>query len=196
MKKIAVFISGSGTNLQTLIDAIANKEINGDIKLVVSNKKDAYGLVRANNAGIQTLVTKDQQEILQQLKKDDIDVIVLAGYLAIIDETILKEFKNRILNIHPSLIPSFCGKGYYGIHVHEAAYHRKVKVSGATVHFVSEVVDGGPIILQRAVDISKATSPREIQQIVLEIEHSILKEALRLYCDDKIKVTEEGVKII
>lgn len=196
MKHIAVFISGGGSNLQTLIDATLKGEIKGKIDLVVSNRMNAYGLVRAKDNGIETLVSKDQALILKKLLEKEIDFVVLAGYLAIVDEQILDVFKNRIINIHPSLIPSFCGMGYYGMHVHEAVYQRGVKVSGATVHFVSKDVDGGPIILQKAVDITTATSPQEIQQMVLDVEHQILKEAVKLYCDQRIEVNNKGVKVI
>ena len=183
MVNIAVFISGSGTNLQTLIDAVQKKEINGEIKLVISNRKDAYGLERARLAGIEAKCLRKEENIIKALEEHNIDLIVLAGYLAIVGENLINRYPNRIINIHPSLIPSFCGMGYYGIHVHEAAFKRGVKVSGATVHFVSNVVDGGPIILQRAIDISDALSPEEIQQkILINIEHKILVEAVKLYC--------------
>ena len=134
-------------------------------------------------------------EALQVLEKENIDLIVLAGYLAIISDELIKEYENRIINIHPSLIPSFCGMGYYGLHVHEAAFKRGVKVSGATVHFVSSTVDGGPIIIQKSIDVSNAKSPEEMQQIVLTVEHQILKEAVRLYCDNKLEVVGERVNI-
>ena len=129
--------------------------------------------------------------------KEGIDLIVLAGYLAIIGEDLIKEYKNKIINIHPSLIPSFCGAGYYGLHVHEACFKRGCKVSGATVHFVSAVVDGGPIILQRSIDISDCKTPEEIQEkILVNIEHKLLKEAVALYCDNKLQVINERVEII
>lgn len=195
MVNVAVFVSGGGTNLQALIDEFQKGTINGEIKLVVSNRLKAYGLERARNANIEAVCIKDQKELLAKLHEEKIDLIVLAGYLAIIDEAIIREYKNRIINIHPSLIPSFCGKGFYGLHVHEAAFARGVKVSGATVHFVSDVVDGGPIIIQKAVDVSEAQSPEEMQQMVLKIEHQILKEAVRLYCDNKLEVTGERVEI-
>ena len=196
MVNVAVFVSGGGTNLQALIDEFQKGTINGAIKLVVSNRKNAYGLERARQADIETVCIKDQKELLAKLHAEKIDLIVLAGYLAIIDEEIIREYKNRIINIHPSLIPSFCGKGFYGLHVHEAAFARGVKVSGATVHFVSDVVDGGPIIIQKAVDVSAAKSPEEMQQMVLKIEHQILKEAVRLYCDNKLEIKGERVEII
>ena len=197
MVNIAVFVSGSGTNWQALIDACANNEINGSIKLVVSNRKKAYGLDRARLAGIKAEWIKDEDIIIKRLEEEQIDLIVLAGYLAIVSEKLISKFENKIINIHPSLIPSFCGEGYYGIHVHEACFKRGCKVSGATVHFVSAVVDGGPIILQRSIDISDCKSPEEIQEkILLNIEHKILKEAVALYCDNKLKVENERVEII
>lgn len=195
MVRIAVFVSGGGTNLQSLIDETQKGTINGEIALVVSNRMKAYGLERARLANIEAVCIKDQDELMAKLKETKIDVIVLAGYLAIIPEMMIKRYKNRIINIHPSLIPSFCGMGYYGLHVHEAAFKRGVKVSGATVHFVSEVVDGGPIILQGSTDVSGAKSPEEMQQMVLKIEHQILPEAVRLYCDGKLEVKDERVEI-
>lgn len=195
MVRIAVFVSGGGTNLQSLIDETQKGTINGEIALVVSNRMKAYGLERARLANIEAVCIKDQDELMAKLEEAKIDVIVLAGYLAIIPEMMIKRYKNRIINIHPSLIPSFCGMGYYGLHVHEAAFKRGVKVSGATVHFVSEVVDGGPIILQGSTDVSGAKSPEEMQQMVLKIEHQILPEAVRLYCDGKLEVKDERVEI-
>lgn len=197
MVNIAVFVSGGGTNLQALIDACKNNEISGNIKLVVSNRKKAYGLERARLAGIKAEWIKDEDMILQRLEEEQIDLIVLAGYLAIVSEKLINKFENKIINIHPSLIPSFCGAGYYGLHVHEACFKRGCKVSGATVHFVSAVVDGGPIILQRSIDISDCKTPEEIQEkILINIEHKILKEAVALYCDNKLKVENERVEII
>ena len=197
MVRIAVLISGSGTNLQSLIDAYLNKEINGEIALVVSNRKKAYGLERAKNAGIKAMHIKDEDLLIETLKEEKIDLIVLAGYLAIVSDKLINLYENKIINIHPSLIPSFCGSGFYGIHVHEHAFNRGVKVSGATVHFVSNVVDGGPIILQRAIDISDCNSPEEIQEKILyNIEHKILVEAVKLYCDNKIRVENERVILI
>ncbi len=197
MVNIAVLISGSGTNLQSIIDAWNNKEINGNLKLVVSNRKNAYGLERARIAGIEAIHIKDEEKLIKTLLDNEIDLIVLAGYLAIVSDKLIDKFPNKIINIHPSLIPSFCGPGFYGIHVHEAAYKRGVKVSGATVHFVSSVVDGGPIILQRTIDISDCKSPEEIQsKILLNIEHKLIVEAVKLYCDGKLQVNNERVEII
>ena len=197
MVKIAVFVSGGGTNLQSLIDAVERKEINGEIKLVISNRMKAYGLERARLHNIKAECIKDQNLIIQRLKEEEIDLIVLAGYLAIISEELVALYKNKIINIHPSLIPSFCGPGMYGIHVHEKAFERGVKVSGATVHFVNEEVDGGPIILQKSIDISTCKSPEEIQEkILLNVEHKLLLEAVKLYCENKIKVINGKVEII
>ena len=197
MVNIAVFVSGSGTNLQAIIDACQNNQINGKIKLVVSNRKKAYGLERAKQANIKALWLKDEDLILSELEKENIDLVVLAGYLAIVSDKLISKYTNKIINIHPSLIPSFCGPGYYGIHVHNEAYKRGVKVSGATVHFVSNEVDGGPIILQRSIDISDCNSPEEIQEkILINIEHKLLVEAVSLYCDNKIKVENERVYIV
>lgn len=197
MVNIAVFVSGSGTNLQAIIDACANNLINGSIKLVISNRKKAYGLERARLAGIKAEWIKDEDIIIKRLEEEKIDLIVLAGYLAIVSEKLINKYENKIINIHPSLIPSFCGEGFYGLHVHEACFKRGCKVSGATVHFVSAVVDGGPIILQRSIDISDCTSPEEIQEkILLNIEHKLLTEAVKLFCDKKIKVENERVEII
>ena len=197
MVRIAVFVSGGGTNLQSLIDNINNNYIqNGKIVLVVSNRKKAYGLERARLANIKAECIKDEDVLIKRLEEEKVDLIVLAGYLAIVSERLISIYKNRIMNIHPSLIPSFCGPGFYGLHVHEHAFERGVKVAGATVHFVSNVVDGGPIILQKAIDVSEAKSPEEMQEMVLlNVEHSILPEAVKLYCDGKIKIENERVKI-
>ncbi len=197
MVRIAVFVSGGGTNLQALIDAVKNNEINGEIALVISSKETAYGLERARNANIKAEFIKEEKIIIQRLKEEKIDLIVLAGYLSIVGEELVNLYKNKIINIHPSLIPSFSGPGYYGIRVHKKVFERGVKVSGATVHFVSNEVDGGPIILQEAIDISNASSPEEIQKLILEnIEHKILKKAVGLFCDNKLKIENERVTIL
>ena len=197
MVNIAVLVSGSGTNLQAIIDACENNEINGKVKVVISNRKKAYGLERAKNHNIKALWIKDEDEIIKTLKEEKIELIVLAGYLAIVSEKLINLYENKIINIHPSLIPSFCGPGFYGIHVHEHAFNRGVKVSGATVHFVSTVVDGGPIILQESIDISDCKSPEEIQlKILNNIEHKLLVKAVKLYCDGKLNVENERVNII
>ena len=195
MLNIAVCVSGGGTDLQSIIDACEAGKINGQIRLVISNRKKAYGLERARLHGIQAEWIKDEDEILKRFEEEKIDVVVLAGYLAIVGDKLIEQYKNRIINIHPSLIPSFCGPGFYGMHVHEAVFKRGVKVSGATVHFVTGEVDGGPIILQRAVDISVLETPEDIQARVLEIEHEILPEAVALYCEGRVSVENERVKI-
>ena len=183
MINIAVLVSGGGTNLQALIDAQGNVLQHGKIKLVISSKPDVYALQRAKQAGIdQCVITKrdytTQEEfsnaLLQQLQSYQIDMIVLAGYLSILDETIIRAYPNRIINIHPSLIPSFCGKGYYGLKVHEAALAYGVKVTGATVHIVNEIPDGGKILLQKAVDILPFDTPETLQQRVMEEAEWIL----------------------
>ena len=195
MLNIAVCVSGGGTDLQSIIDACEAGKINGQIRLVISNRKKAYGLERARLHGIQAEWIKDEDEILKRFEEEKIDVVVLAGYLAIVGDKLIEQYKNRIINSHPSLIPSFCGPGFYGMHVHEAVFKRGVKVSGATVHFVTGEVDGGPIILQRAVDISDLETPEDIQARVLEIEHEILPEAVALYCEGRVSVENERVKI-
>ena len=183
MINIAVLVSGGGTNLQALIDAQGKVLQHGKIKLVISSKPDVYALQRAKQAGIdQCVIAKrdyvTQEEfsnaILWQLQSYQIDMIVLAGYLSILDETIIRAYPNRIINIHPSLIPSFCGKGYYGLKVHEAALTYGVKVTGATVHIVNEIPDGGKILLQKAVDILPFDTPETLQQRVMEEAEWIL----------------------
>lgn len=183
MINIAVLVSGGGTNLQALIDAQGKVLQHGKIKLVISSKPDVYALQRAEQAGIEHCVIakrdyETQEEfsnaILQQLQTYQIDMIVLAGYLSILDEIIIRAYPNRIINIHPSLIPSFCGKGYYGLKVHEAALTYGVKVTGATVHLVNEIPDGGKILLQKAVDILPFDTPETLQQRVMEEAEWIL----------------------
>lgn len=198
MVNIAVFISGGGTNLQTLIDSVQNKYIdNGEIKIVISSKESAYGLERARKANIKAEFIRDEDLIIKRLEEEKIDLIVLAGYLSIVSDRLVSLYENRIINIHPALIPSFCGPGYYGLHVHRAVLKRGVKVSGATVHFVSSVVDGGPIILQEAIDISDCKSPEEIQEkVLLNVEHKLLPKAVKLYCNNKLKIENERVEII
>lgn len=193
MLRLAVLISGSGTDLQSIIDH--RNQINGEIALVISNRKNAYGLQRAQDAGIKNLVIKNQDELLNTLKEEKIDFVVLAGYLAILGKELIDTYQNKIINIHPSLIPSFCGPGMYGLHVHEAVLERGVKVSGATVHFVSEEVDGGPIIWQEAVSIADLDTPEDIQKRVLEVEHKILPEVVQWICDGKVVIEKGRVKI-
>ena len=206
MKNIAVLVSGGGTNLQALIDAQKSGIINsGEIALVVSNKADAFALTRAKNAGIKTATVlksecKDRNEfeekIINLLKDEGIDVIVLAGFMVILSERFTKTFDKRIINVHPSLIPSFCGEGFYGLKVHEEALKYGVKVTGATVHFVNEIADGGEIIMQKAVEIKDGDTPEILQRRVMEeAEWKILPKAVRLFCDGKITVENDKVYI-
>ena len=195
MKNIAVLVSGGGTNLQSIIDAVEAGRINGQIKLVISNKEGAYGLERAKNHNIRAVFEKDEQAIIDIMKESQIDLVVLAGFLKILSPNFTRAFENRIINIHPSLIPSFCGKGYYGLKAHEAAVEYGVKVSGATVHFVDENADTGPIIRQETVEVLPEDSPEDLQQRVLKIEHRILSQVVADYCDDKIRVVGRKVFI-
>ena len=184
--RIAVLVSGGGTNLQALIDAQKSGIIkSGEITLVISNKPDAYALTRAKNAGIDSLVIEKkgnehfEDDLIDALEKNNTDLIVLAGFMCILSEKFTKKYENRILNVHPSLIPSFCGEGFYGLKVHEAALNYGVKVTGATVHFVNEIPDGGKIILQKAVNIEEGDTPEILQKRVMEqAEWKILPEAV------------------
>ena len=192
--KIAVFVSGGGTNLQALIDAQGSIINSGEIVLVISNKPDAFALERAKKAGIATAVIEKkgnpdfEEKIIAKLDEEGIDVIVLAGFMCILSEKFTKHFENRILNVHPSLIPSFCGEGFYGLHVHEAALNYGVKVTGATVHFVNEIPDGGKIILQKAVSIEDGDTPEILQKRVMtEAEWIILPKATEMVCSEIIK---------
>ena len=187
MKKIAVFISGGGTDLQSLIDNVHEKS--GVIRLVVSSRGDAYGLERAKRKGIATMVLPKgdyDSALLEELKKREVDWIVLAGFLKILTPAFIRHFPRPIVNIHPSLIPAFSGPGFYGMRVHEAVYRAGVKWSGATVHFVSEVVDGGAILLQEVVPVLEADGPEEIAGKVLEVEHRILPAAVRACLEDRV----------
>ena len=187
MKKIAVFISGGGTDLQSLIDSVHEKS--GLIRLVVSSRGDAYGLERAKAVGIETMVLPKgdyDSAVLEELKKREVEWIVLAGFLKILSPELIRHFPRHIVNIHPSLIPAFSGPGFYGMRVHEAVYRAGVKWSGATVHFVSEVVDGGAILLQEVVPVLEAEGPEEIAGKVLEVEHRILPAAVRACLEDRV----------
>ena len=199
MKKIVVLVSGGGTNLQALIDACeAGKIPNGKITCVISSKPGVYALERAEKHGIPTRVIprKDypdskafSADLLTALQEEEADLVVYAGFMTIVDEMVAKAFPNRMINVHPALIPSFCGKGFYGLHVHEAALEKGVKITGATVHFVTEVCDGGPIILQKAVEVQNGDTPETLQKRVMEqAEWDILPRAAALFCDDKILV--------
>lgn len=207
MKKIVVLVSGGGTNLQVLIDAVESGEIkNGVIKCVISSKPDAYALERAKKHGIKTrvLVRKEypdsveySRDILKAIQEEQADLVVYAGFMTILDELVCKAMPNKMINIHPALIPSFCGKGYYGLHVHEEALKRGVKVTGATVHFVTEVCDGGPIIIQKAVEVKNGDTPEILQRRVMEqAEWKILPQAVALFCDDKIVVHGDTTEIL
>ena len=193
MLNIGVLISGGGTNLQALIDAQKTGIItSGRITLVLSNRKDAYGLIRATQNGIKTQVIERKacadnetfdRQLLATLRANKIQIVVLAGFLSILGETVVKEYPNRMINIHPSLIPSFCGKGFYGLRVHEAVLEKGVKVTGATVHYVSDIPDGGDIIIQKAVDVLKGDTPETLQRRVMEeAEWKILPEAVEFVC--------------
>ncbi|WP_300280312.1 phosphoribosylglycinamide formyltransferase [Peptacetobacter sp.] len=195
LKNIAVLVSGGGTNLQSIIDATENGEINGQIKVVISNKENAYGLERARKHNIEAIFENDEKKVIEILKEKEIDVIVMAGYLKIISSEFVNEFSNKIVNIHPSLIPSFCGKGYYGKRVHQGVLDYGAKVTGATVHFVTEGADEGPIIMQEAVIVEQNDDADTLAARVLKVEHKILKKSVALLCEDKIKVDGRRVYI-
>ena len=207
MKNIVVLVSGGGTNLQALIDAQHRGEIKaGKITCVISSNPNAYAITRAEQNGIDTEVirrkdfkTFDEYDaaLTQLLKSKNADVIVLAGFMTILGKQVIRAFENRIINIHPALIPSFCGEGYYGLRVHEEALKKGVKVTGATAHFVNEICDGGPIILQKAVEIKTGDTPEVLQKRVMEqAEWKILPKAVALFCEDKIKVSGNITEII
>ncbi len=206
MLKIAVLVSGGGTNLQALIDAEKRGEIpNGKISLVLSSKEGVYALQRAEQNGIPSVVLsrKDyssirdySKAIADTLVERGVDLVVLAGFLTIIDEQVYQKFPNKIINVHPALIPSFCGKGYYGLRVHEAALAKGVKLSGATVHIVTPECDAGPIILQKAVCVRDDDTPETLQRRIMEeAEWKILPEAVRLFCEDRITVENDRVYV-
>ena len=205
-KKIAVLVSGGGTNLQALIDAEKRGELGcGKIELVIASKPGVYALQRAADNGIESVVLarRDYETIAdysraltETLVSKGADLVVLAGFLTIIDEQVYEKFPNRILNVHPALIPSFCGKGYYGLHVHEAALLKGVKVSGATVHIVTPECDAGPIVLQRAVAVMNDDTPETLQRRIMEeAEWKILPEAVRLFCEEKVEIKDDKVYI-
>lgn len=206
MLKIAVLVSGGGTNLQALIDAERRGEIvNGEISLVISSKSDAFALERAKNADIpcEVLIRKQyatmeeyDRALIGLLQKHQIDLIVLAGFMTIISDRVINAYRNRIINVHPSLIPAFCGEGFYGLRVHEAALQRGVKLTGATIHFVNEVCDGGPIILQKAVAVSHDDTAQTLQKRVMEeAEWKLLPQAVSLFCQGKLEIEHDRVKI-
>jgi phosphoribosylglycinamide formyltransferase-1 len=207
MLKVAVLVSGGGTNLQAILDAIDNGTItNAKVEVVISNNKNAYALERAKNHGIEALCispkdyeTRDafNEAFLEKLDSYNPDLIVLAGFLVVIPEQMIAKYRNRIINIHPSLIPSFCGTGYYGLKVHEGVLNRGVKVTGATVHFVDEGTDTGPIILQKAVEVQQDDTPEILQRRVMEqAEWIIMPKAIDLIANGKVSVVDGRVRIV
>ena len=204
MKRIAVLVSGGGTNLQALIDAQARGELGGEIAAVISSKAGAYALERAAKAGIPGYVLPRKSfpsnqamtvALVDMLKGLNIDLVVLAGCMIIFTQELVDAYPNAIMNVHPALIPSFCGEGFYGLHVHEKALEYGVKLSGATVHFVSAECDGGPIIAQKAVEVRTGDTPETLQKRIMEqAEWKLLPEAVRLFCEDRITV--DGRKVI
>lgn len=205
MLKLAVCVSGGGTNLQAIMDALDQGKItNARIGVVISNNSGAYALERAQSRGIRTecISPKDfssrqafADAFLERLQSYQVDLIVLAGFLVVVPEQVIRAYRNRIINIHPSLIPSFCGKGYYGLRVHEAALERGVKVTGATVHFVDEGTDTGPIILQKPVEVCPEDTPEILQKRVMEeAEWKILPQAIQMISNGKVSVKDGKVK--
>lgn len=206
MLKLAVLVSGGGTNLQAILDAIDSGTItNAEVSVVISNNKNAYALERAKKHGIEAICISPKdyenraafnQAFLEQLDSYRVDLVVLAGFLVVLPEQMILRYRNRIINIHPSLIPSFCGKGYYGLAVHEGALARGVKVTGATVHFVDEGTDTGPIILQKAVEVHQGDTPEVLQRRVMEqAEWIILPQAINLIANGKVSVCEGKVVV-
>lgn len=207
IKRIAVLVSGGGTNLQALIDAQQRGElINGEIAAVIASKPGVFALERARRAGIPGYVVarKDYPDsrtmtaaLVDRLKSLNIDLVVLAGFMTIFTEEMVNAYPNAILNVHPALIPSFCGKGYYGLHVHEKVLEYGVKLSGATVHFVSEECDGGPIVLQKAVEVEENDTPETLQRRIMEqAEWVLLPRAVSLFCQGRLKVEGRTVRIL
>jgi len=200
--KIAVLVSGGGTDLQSVIDAVENKYINGKIEMVIGSRDNIYALERAKKHNIDTFTVsrkeygEESSNKILELTKGKVDLIVLAGFLAILDGEILKEFDNRIINIHPSLIPSFCGPGMYGLKVHEAVIKSGVKFSGCTVHFVNSEVDGGAILLQEVVSVYFEDDAEALQNRILEKEHVILPKAIKLISEGKVNIIDGKAKVI
>lgn len=203
MVKIAVLVSGGGTNLQALINAETNGEIqNGEICAVISSKDGAYALERARQAFIPTYVLHRKdfadpqaygEELTKLLEQLEVELVVLAGFMTVLSDDFCRKYENRIINVHPSLIPSFCGEGYYGLRVHEEALRKGVKVTGATVHFVSEVVDGGAIIAQKAVEVQEGDTPESLQKrVMVQAEHILLPQVVSAFCQGKLHI-EDGV---
>lgn len=206
MLNIAVLVSGGGTNLQAILDAIDHGRIrNAKVSVVISNNPGAYALERAGKKGIEAICVSPKdytsreefnEAFLAKLNEYPIDLVVLAGFLVVLPERMVKQYANRIINIHPSLIPSFCGKGYYGLKVHEKALERGVKITGATVHFVDEGTDTGPILLQRAVEVQPEDTPKTLQQRVMEeAEWQILPEAIDMIAAGRVHIVDGQVRI-
>ena len=195
MVKIGVLISGGGTNLQAVIDGCENKSINGEVKVVISNKEEVYGLERARNHKITAICEKDENKIIEILKENEVELVILAGYLKIVSPKLVNEYRNKIINIHPSLIPAFCGKGYYGEKVHQGVIDYGAKVTGATVHFVDEGADTGPIIMQKTVEVKQDDDAKKLAERVLEVEHEILTKSISMFCENKLTVNGRRVYI-
>ena len=195
MVKIGVLISGGGTNLQAVIDNCENKTINGKVEVVISNKSEALGLKRAKNHNIKAVFEDKEDKIIEILKENKVELVVLAGYLKIISPKLVNEYKNRIINIHPSLIPAFCGKGYYGEKVHQGVIDYGAKVTGATVHFVDEGADTGPIIMQKTVEVKQDDDAKKLAARVLDVEHEILTKSIAMFCENKLTVQGRRVYI-
>ncbi len=204
MKKIAVFASGGGTDFQSIIDA-NERESFCEIRYLVASKPDIGAIERAKKHGIEPLVFDRARfeskecfyaEVAKTLKGAGVEYIVLAGWLLVVPDTFIQEFKNAVVNVHPSLIPSFCGMGFYGIHVHEKAIEYGVKLSGATVHFVEADVDGGAIIMQRAVEVLPDDTPQSLQKRILEVEHVMLPACVKLLCEGKVQKEGRIVRIL
>lgn len=204
MLKIGALVSGGGTNFQAIIDSIKNKKLNAEIVTVISSRQDAYAIERAKNNGIETVCYKRKdfatreeygKKLVEHLKSRNVDLVVLAGFMIILSKNFIEAFENRIMNVHPSLIPAFCGEGFYGLKVHEAALAKGVKVTGATVHFVDGGTDSGPIILQKAVEIKDDDTPEILQRRVMEqAEWIILPEAIKLFSENKLKIENNIVR--
>ncbi|AEE96813.1 phosphoribosylglycinamide formyltransferase [Mahella australiensis] len=203
-KRIGVLVSGGGTNLQAIMDKIDEGYIDAEIAVVISNRKDAYALERAKAAGIDAryVVRKDYESdeqrdyaMMRILEDHAVDLVVLAGYLGILSKPFIDAYRLRIINVHPSLIPAFCGKGFYGHHVHQAVLDYGVKVSGATVHFVDEGIDAGPIILQKAVEVKDDDTADTLAARVLEVEHELLPKAVKLFLEGRLSVSGRHVHL-
>lgn len=195
MLNIGVLVSGGGTNLQSIIDGTKFGNIKGNVNVVISNNENAYALQRAKHNNIDAIYETNEDKIIEILKEHKVDLVVLAGYLKIISPKFVSEFRNKIINIHPSLIPSFCGEGYYGEKVHQAVIDYGVKFTGATVHFVDEVADNGPIIMQKTVEVKQDDDAKTLSKRVLEVEHKILNESIMLFCENKLSIQGRRVFI-